>query len=145
MRSHRLILSGVSRLLAPGCSELRNTALPVITQCSSRSSSSSSSSFSTAAPPPPPPLPPASGPLVGVRVLDLGQVVAGNFCGGLLVSTCVQHTVLETSISSRRPSTSAFVDLTADSPLAAAAGDATAVAAAAARRCRCCRPTLARM
>eukprot|EP00198_Chlamydomonas_reinhardtii_P005040 XP_001694376.1 predicted protein [Chlamydomonas reinhardtii] len=29
-------------------------------------------------------LPPAQGPLVGVKVLDLGQVVAGNFCGALL-------------------------------------------------------------
>ena len=34
---------------------------------------------SSSSPPPPP-----SGPLVGYRVLDVGQVVAGNFAGALL-------------------------------------------------------------
>ncbi|KAI7842862.1 hypothetical protein COHA_003480 [Chlorella ohadii] len=29
-------------------------------------------------------LPPPSGPLVGIKVVDVGQVVAGNFCGALL-------------------------------------------------------------
>ena len=39
--------------------------------------------FSTAAPAQPPPPPPPPGPLAGYKVLDLGQVVAGNFAGAL--------------------------------------------------------------
>ncbi|KAL4518514.1 hypothetical protein Ndes2437B_g00614 [Nannochloris sp. 'desiccata'] len=56
---------------------LFSNAVSFSTNSSVEKASSSSSSS-------PPPLPPPSGPLAGYKVLDLGQVVAGNFASGLL-------------------------------------------------------------
>ena len=51
----------------------------LVSNAVSFSSSSSASTTSST-----PPTPPSSGPLAGYKVLDLGQVVAGNFASGLL-------------------------------------------------------------
>ncbi|KAL4419798.1 hypothetical protein ABPG75_006896 [Micractinium tetrahymenae] len=67
--------------------------LGVVARCNHLAASHGQCTFSTSASRrdeqqpqggPAAPLPPARGPLVGIKVLDVGQVVAGNFCGGLL-------------------------------------------------------------
>ena len=62
---------------SPSSSSMSLSLLPSFSTSPSAGEGETSSS-------PPPPHQPHPGPLAGVKVLDLGQVVAGNFAGALL-------------------------------------------------------------